>query len=138
MVGEETPGAQTGVELVQRMQELTTQTALAERTLLAARRGGVETRDALLDIDQAVDAQIGLEVLAHTFSTDEDSPFMDQYHEGMEHAGTALAKGRQALGELATRRRWLAITLIIIIAASVALALKIRDLSIHQRRGIDE
>jgi nitrate/TMAO reductase-like tetraheme cytochrome c subunit len=138
MVGEETPGAQTGVELVQRMQELTTQTALAERTLLAARRGGVETRDALLDIDQAVDAQIGLEVLAHTFSTEEGSPFMDQYHEGMEHAGTALAKGREALGELASRRRWLAITLIIIIAVSVALALKIRDLSVHRQHSSAE
>ena len=135
MVGEETPGAQTGVELVHRMQELTTQTALAERTLLAARRGGVETRDALLDIDQAVDAQIGLEVLAHTFSTNEGSPFMDQYHEGMEHAGAALDKGREALGELAARRRWLAITLLVIIAVSVALALKIRDLSDHQQRG---
>ena len=136
MVGEETPGAQTGVELVQRMQELTAQTALAERILLAARRGGVETRDALLDIDQAVDAQIGLEVLAHTFSTDEGSPFMDQYHEGMEHAGTALAKAREALGELASRRRWLAITLIIIILVSVALALKIRDLSAHQQQDM--
>jgi len=138
MVGEETPGAQTGVELVQRMQELTTQTALAERTLLAARRGGVETRDALLDIDQAIDAQIGLEVLAHTFSTDEGSPFMDQYQAGMEHAGAALAKGREALGELASRRRWLAITLIIIIAVSVALALKIRDLSVRQQQGTAE
>ena len=138
MVGEETPGSQTGVELVQRMQELTTQTSVAERTLLAARRGGVETRDALLDIDQAVDAQIGLEVLAHTFSTAEGSPFMDQYSRGMEHAGVALAKGREGLGELASRRRWLAITLIIIIAVTVALALKIREISAHQQRESDE
>ena len=138
MVGEETPGAQTGVELVERMQELTAQTALAERTLLAARRGGVETRDALLDIDHAVDAQIGLEVLAHTFSTDEGSPFMEQYHQGMEHAAVALGKGREALGELASRRRWLAITLMIIVAVSVALALKIRDLSVHQQEEADE
>ena len=138
MVGEETPGAQTGVEIVQRMQELTTQIAIAERTLLAARRGGVETREALLDIDQAVDAQIGLEVLAHTFSTDEGSPFMDQYHQGMEHAGAALAKGREGLGELSARRKWLAITLIVIIAVSIALALKIRDLSVHQQQGSSE
>ncbi len=133
MVGDETPGARTGVEIVQRMQELTVETALAERTLLAARRGGVETRDALIDIDQAVDAQIGLEVLAHTFSTAEGSPFMDQYHVGMEHAEAALAKAREGLGELASRRRWLATTLIFVVATCLALALKIREISVEQQ-----
>lgn len=136
MVGDETPGARTGVELVERMQELTAQTARAERVLLAARRGGVETRDTLLDIDQAVDAQIGLEVLAHTFSTGAESPFMEQYAVGMEHAQAALAKGQEALDELSFRRKWLAITLIIIIVASVALALKIRDISALEQQRI--
>jgi len=138
MVGEETPGAQTAVELVERMQDLTAQTARAERVLLAARRGGVETRDTLLDIDQAVDAQIGLEVLAHTFSTAEGSPFMDQYAEGIEHAQAALIKGREALDELAFRRKWLAITLIIIVVVSVALALKIRDISALEQQRASE
>jgi hypothetical protein len=115
------------------MQELTAETARAERILLSARRGGVETREALLDIDQAIDAQIGLEVLAHTFSTEQASPFSEQYEEGMEHARAAVEKGQEALGELAFRRTWLAITLIVIVFALVALALKIRDLSAQEQ-----
>jgi hypothetical protein len=126
---EDPQGAQSGAELVERMREVTALSARAERILLAARRGGVETRDALLDIDQAVDAQISLEVLVHTFSTAEESPFMEQYHEGVAHATRALSKGQSALDELDFRRRGLAISLILIIALLVALGLKIRQIS---------
>ena len=75
------------------------------------------------------DAQIGLQALVHGFSTAEGSPFMEQYHEGIGHANTALAKGQDAMDELAFRRRGLAISLILIVSVLVALAFKIRQIS---------
>jgi hypothetical protein len=114
--------------VLERMLELTGATARAERIVLAARRGGVETRDALSAIDGAVDAQIGLEVLVHAFDTGPESAFAEQQQEGLENARAALAAGRESLAELAFRRRGLAISLLFIAAVAVGLALKIRQL----------
>jgi hypothetical protein len=131
-------GAISGIELVQRMRELTALTARAERILLAARRGGVETRDALLSVDHAVDAQIALEVLVHTFSTAEDGPFMQQYDEGIEHARAALEEGHQALEDLTARRQGLALWLVLVVAVLVALGLKIRQVSEREQKQVSE
>ena len=57
------------------MRELTTHTARAERILLRARRGGVETRDAELEVDQAVDAQIAQQVSVHAFNLERGTAF---------------------------------------------------------------
>ncbi len=122
-------GAVSGIEMVNRMRELTARTARAERILLAARRGGVETREALLAIDHAIDAQIGLEVLTHTFSTDPDGEFVKRAEEGLAQADLALAQGQEALEELDLRRRWLALSLLAIVAVLIGLAIKIRQLS---------
>ena len=123
------PGTASGAEIVERIRELTALSARAERILLTARRGGVETREALLDVERAVDAQISLQVLVHGFSTAEDSPFMEQYREGMDYAGRALSEGQLALDELVFRRQGLAISLLLIVCVLVALALKIREIS---------
>ena len=96
---------------------------------LAAQRGGVQTSDAAEQIDGAVDTQIELEVLLHQFATGEDSSFVAKYKEGLEHADAALGAGQGALGELAFRRRGLAISLIIILLVLIGLGLKIRQLS---------
>jgi hypothetical protein len=110
------------------MGELTALTARAERILLAARRGGGETPQALLDLDRAVDAQIELEVLVHGFSSAADSPFAQKHEEGVGHAQAALAAGQRALRELAQRRRGLLVSSALILLVLVGLALKIRDL----------
>ncbi len=89
------------------MRQLTALTGRAERIVLAAKRGGVETRDALGAIDGAVDAQIGLEVLVHGFDVGDGSAFIEKHAEGLESAREALAAGRDALDELAFRRRGL-------------------------------
>lgn len=129
LLADEPVGLTTSREIMRLMQELTATTAGAERVLLRARRGGVETRDALLHIDQAVDAQIELEVLVHAFSLDEDSEFMAKQSAGMEHAVAGLEAGKAALGELSFRRKGLAVSLIIIVLVLIALALKIRQIS---------
>ena len=135
VLADEPVGARTAEEILRLMQELTSATARAERIQLRARRGGVETRDAVLAIDQAVDAQIGLEVLVHGFSVDEDGDFVEQHREGLEHAAAALEAGREALDHLAFRRRGLAVSLVIILAVLVGLGLKIREISARQDRA---
>ena len=104
-------GLEVAGQMLEQMQELTSATARAERILLAARRGGVETREAVEAIDAAIDAQIGLEVLVHTFSAAEGSEFATRHEEGLESARTALEAGQKAMDELGARRQWLALFL---------------------------
>lgn len=122
-------GLNTAETMLHNMSDLTTLTARAERVLLSARRGGIETREALNDIDKAVDAQIGLEVLVHTFDTADGSPFIEKHTEGLEGARAAMDAGQHALQELDHRHRGLKISLLIILLVLIGLALKIRQLS---------
>jgi len=68
-LGDDARGMGVAGDILGHMGELTSRTASAERVLLSARRGGVETGEAGLEVDRAIDAQIGLEVLLHTFDT---------------------------------------------------------------------
>ena len=79
------------------------------------------------------DTQIELEVLLHQFTAGEDSSFTAKYKEGLEHSNAALDAGREALDELAFRRRGLAVSLVIILLVLLGLGLKIRQLSAQQR-----
>lgn len=122
-------GMQTSQEIMRLMHELTSATAASERVLLRAKRGGVETREALLHIEQAVDAQIELEVLTHAFELGEDSEFTAKHREGIEHALAGFAAGGEALDELAFRRKGLVVSLVIIVLVLLGLGLKIRQIS---------
>jgi hypothetical protein len=129
LLADEPLGLANAQAFVRQIQELTSATARAERILLAARRGGVETRQALVELEQAVDAQIELEVLVHSFAAGEDGAFAAKFAEGMGHSRPALAASRDALAELGIRRRGLALSLVAIALLLVALAGKIRQLS---------
>jgi hypothetical protein len=128
LAADEPIGLTTAQGMLDRMRELTVTTASAERIILAARRGGVEVRDGLDAIDQAVDAQIRLAALVHGFSIADDSPFVASHDEGMAQARAALESGHQAVDELAFRRKGLVIALAIILVLLAALGLKIRQL----------
>ncbi|HVS15828.1 MAG TPA: hypothetical protein VMV46_18040 [Thermoanaerobaculia bacterium] len=121
-------GAEASAALLSRMRDLTALSASAERRLLRARRGGVETRRAQDEIDRAIDAQIELEVLVHAFSVAEDGPFLAKYEQGMEHARQALEASQDALDELSSRRTGLWISLGFIGLLLWGLAWKIREL----------
>lgn len=123
----ESRGFITSSRQLEAMRQLIGMTARAERILLSAQRGGVETREARAALDAAVDSQIELEVLVHTFSSDGD--FAEKYEEGKTHAMAALVAGEESLGELGFRRRGLYVAIVIIILVLAALALKIRSLS---------
>ncbi len=120
-------GLQTAAGMLTRMQLLTGLTARAERNLLAARRGGVEVRQAAAELDAAVDSQISLEVLVHRFQI--DGAFAEKQAEGLTHANAALEAGRKSLEELSYRRGGLAVALGIVVLVLVALAMKIRNLT---------
>ena len=126
---EESAGTGVAVAMLEANRELMMKTARAERTLLAARRGGVEVGEVLTEVERAVDAEIGLAALVHSFSADEGSDYMTQHAEGLEAAEAALENGHRALEEMAFRRQGLGVALVVILALLVALALKIRSLS---------
>jgi hypothetical protein len=111
------------------MQKLAAETARAERTLLVAERGGVEVRKAHLQLDQAVDSQIQLQVLVHTFNAATNSPFAQKRDTGFQAAREVLAAGDAALDEINYRRKGLLVSLAIILCVLVGLGLKIRRLS---------
>lgn len=129
LLADEPIGLSTSREIMHGMHELIATTARAERILLRARRGGVETRETLLDIDQAIDAHIELQVLVHDFELGEDSEFIGKQKQGMQHALAGLEAGWDALDELAYRRRGMMISLGFIVLLLIALALKIRQIS---------
>ena len=127
--GKDSAGFQVSSRFAAGMQELAVETARAERTLLAAQRGGVEVRKVHLQLDKAVDSQIQLQVLVHTFAASTNSPFAKKRLEGFEVAQAALSAGDSALNEIGYRRRGLLVSLGIILCVLVGLALKIRQLS---------
>jgi hypothetical protein len=113
-------------QLLADLNELSGAIASAERTLLFAQRGGVEVGKAREAMEQAVNSQIELEVLVHTFS--HEGTFAEKKAQGIEHADAALTAGRESLAELAFRRKGLFISLVLIALVLVALALKIKQL----------
>ena len=121
-----------GTPFVNKIRQLTMLAGEAERILLAARRGGVETREASAHVDHTVDAQIDLQVLVHTFDPSPNGPFMQAHAEGLENAQAALESGAAALDELEYRRNGLALALIVILAVLIGLAIKIRSLSLSR------
>lgn len=120
-------GWKAAQRIVESMREVTALTARAERTLLTAQRGGVEVRGVHSELDAAVDNQIELEVLVHSFAT--DGTFTEKQKEAVNHASAALVAGGKSLEELSNRRVGLGAALGIIALVLVALGLKIRDLS---------
>jgi hypothetical protein len=105
--------------------DLTSMIARAERIQLAAHRGGVETREAKAELDSAIDNQIELETLVHTFGGTDVPKKKD---EGLAHARAALLSAQKSLDELNYRRRGLFAALAVILAVLIALAIKIRTL----------
>jgi hypothetical protein len=132
LLAESPRGMETSWQLLSNMRELTVLTARAERMVLTARQGGVEVREALAEIDQAVDSQIELEVLVHGFATGEGPEFDAIHAEGLEHVEKALVSAQAGLDELVFRRRGLMISLVFIALVLVGLAMKI-----HSLRGED-
>ncbi len=118
-------GRSNAGEYLQATRSLTTMIARSERILLSAQRGGVEVRKARAELDAAVDSQIELETLVHTFAA---PPVETKQKEGLQYAEAALLAGQGSLEELIYRRKGLFVALGVILLVLVGLALKIRTL----------
>jgi cytochrome b6 len=117
----------TAQKFVESMQQVTSASARAERVLLAARRGGVEVRTARSELDAAIDSEIELQTLIHTFSS--GGQYAEKQKEAIVHASAALDAGNTSLAEIAFRRRGLGAALGIIVLVLAGLALKIRQMN---------
>ena len=104
---------------------LTSMVGRADRILLTAHRGGVEVRKVRAELDNAIDSQIELETLVHTFGSEE---VQAKQKEGLQHAEAALVAGQASLDELSYRRRGLLIAVGVIMMVLLALIVKIRML----------
>jgi len=113
-------------DFINATRNLTSMIARAERILLSAHRGGVEVGQARVELDGAVDNQIELETLVHTFAIQGEP--QKKTEEGLQHAKAALLSAQKSLDELKYRRTGLFIALAFIIAVLIALAMKIRTL----------
>jgi len=131
-------GFETAEDFLTRMRQLTMMTARAERIILAAQRGGVEIREGLLELDRAVDSQIELEVLVHSFVSGDSSAFGKKHAEGIQHAGAALEAGEEGLRELSHRRGGLYLSLTAIAVVLLGLGLLIRSMSGDAMVAVDE
>lgn len=107
--------------------------ARAERIQLAAYRGGVETREARAELDSAIDNQIELETLVHTFASVE---VPKKQQEGLGHARAALLSAQRSLDELGYRRSGLLVALGIIVMVLIALAIDVRRGRSVRRRSV--
>jgi hypothetical protein len=102
---------------------LTSMVGRADRILLTAHRGGVEVRKVRTELDAAIDSQIELQTLVHTFASDD---VRAKEREGLQHAEAALVAGKASLDELQYRRRGLFTALGVILMVLAGLVLKIR------------
>ena len=125
LLADASEGHRVGQEMASQVISLMSMTAQAERSMAAARSGGIELRDAMLDIDRAIDAQIDLQVLAHRFRT--DGEFAEAVAEGRAFAEAAIAAGEEAQDELRFRRLGLLVFLGFVVCVLIGLALKIRQ-----------
>ncbi|HUP22319.1 MAG TPA: hypothetical protein VNB06_05205 [Thermoanaerobaculia bacterium] len=121
-------GLPFAAEYLDLMRTAAFETARAERLVLRARRGGVSVRAAQDEISRAIDAQIATQALIHSYSLAEDGELRQRFDAAIAHAASAAQLGEEALGELRTRRRGLGASLLLVLAALVALTIKIRQL----------
>jgi hypothetical protein len=125
-------GRKAAAAFREQMQSITARTAMSERILLTAQRGGVETKKARTELDAAIDGEIDLQVLVHGFNP--KGEFATKQAETLKHADAAAKAGRAAIGELTYRRKGLLVALGLIALMLVLLGLKIRDLSASEEQ----
>ena len=117
------PGFEAAAEMASARGQLAARRQEADTVLRRAERAGVEVSEDRFALQKAADSEVELRVLVHSFDLDR---FRTVAAEGMAAAEAGLAAGDRAFGELDYRRTGLALSLIVIAAVIVGLALTIR------------
>jgi hypothetical protein len=119
----DSPGLANATAYLDATRGLTSMVGRADRILLSAHRGGVEVRKVRAELDGAIDSQIELQTLVHTFAS-ADAKAKEK--EGLQHAEAALVAGKSSLDELNYRRKGLFTALAVILMVLIGLVFKIR------------
>ena len=99
--------------------------------LLQAERAGMEVSQAQFDLNGAKDALVKARAAVHAFSVEAVKKEGDP---GLQISAKAYARGVRALDELQFRRKWLAVSLVIVLAVIAGLVVKIRQLDRREQR----
>jgi predicted CXXCH cytochrome family protein len=102
----------------------------AHSILLKAGRAGMEVSQAEFDLNEAKTALVKSRAAIHAFSV---VTLKKEIDPGLQVSAKAYAGGRKALEELGFRRKWLAVSAVIILALIVGLVLKIRQMESAQK-----
>lgn len=119
-------GAETIREIRQQLDVLTAAQTAADAILTRAASSGMLVDDGRVALREAHEHQINARVMVHAFS---GPPFTEIASHGLAAARRADDAGQQALRELQSRRRGLAIATVFILGFLVTLWFKIRSLS---------
>lgn len=107
------------------LESLKARHAEAAGLLSRAERAGVEVSADQFALRKAQERIVEARVLAHSFDSDR---FLAVTQEGLKVADQGLKAARRAFGEVRQRRLGLAVSLLVIVAVIVGLALKIREI----------
>ena len=102
----------------------------ANAILLKASHAGMEVSQAEFDLNEAKTALVKSRAAIHAFSV---VTLKKEIDPGLQGSAKAFAGGRKALEELGFRRKWLAVSAIIILALVIGLVLKIRQMESAQK-----
>jgi predicted CXXCH cytochrome family protein len=107
----------------------------AHSILLKAGRAGMEVSQAEFDLNEAKTALVKARAAIHAFSV---VTLKKEIDPGLQVSAKAYAGGLKALEELGFRRKWLAVSAVIILALIVGLVLKIRQMESAQKSSEKE
>jgi len=91
----------------------------------------MEVSQAQFDLNGAKDALVKARAAVHAFSVEAVKKEGDP---GLQISAKAYARGVRALDELQFRRKWLAVSLVIVLAVIAGLVVKIRQLDRREQR----
>lgn len=118
-------GYKAAAQMADSIRLLTERLADANGRLDEAERAGVEVGPDRFALKKAGDDLVEAKVLVHSFDLER---FLSAAREGITVADAGVAAGQRAAAELRTRRMGLGLSLIVISAVIVALALKVREI----------
>lgn len=123
-------GFNVAIQMKTLVDSLSNNILLAEERLNKAKIAGVDVRDEELSLPNARDALVQIRTLVHTFSPEKVKERAD---EGLADASKALTIGQNALKEVANRRLFFVVMvmLTLLVAVLLVLYIKYRDQDAH-------
>jgi bacterioferritin-associated ferredoxin len=127
-------GGKSAAEMRALLDSLGAESRKAQAILHRAEQAGMEVSQAQFDLNGANEALVKARAAVHAFKVE---AVKQEIGLGLETSAKAYARGVRALDELGFRRKWLFVSIAVILALIVGLVLKIRDVDRRPRPGAD-